>query len=122
MRRMLKSKIHGATVTGANVDYEGSITIDKILMERADILFYEEVQVLDVDNGARLTTYAIPGEEGSGIVEINGAAARLIFPGDKVIILSYELAPSHIASEVSPKIVHVGSRNEAKEEAKCESI
>jgi len=121
MRRMLKSKIHRATVTGANLDYEGSITIDGMLMERADILTYEEVQVLDIDNGARLATYAIQGEKGSGIIEINGAAAHLIFPGDRVIILSYELVSSPMAGEVSPKIIHVNSHNELRE-IKCESV
>ena len=122
MRRILKGKIHRATVTGVDVNYEGSITIDGMLMEKADILPYEEVQVLDVDNGARLTTYAIQGEEGSGIIEINGAAAHLIFPGDRVIILSYELIPSHEARKVKPKIVYVNCHNKPIEEVKCGSV
>lgn len=86
-RRMLKSKIHRAVVTGADVDYVGSISLDPVLMKEADILEHEQVAVLDVDNGARLETYAIAGQPGD--VRINGAAARLVHPGDKVIILTY---------------------------------
>lgn len=89
MRTMLKSKIHRATVTEANVEYEGSITIDRDLMQAADMLPYEQVDVLDVTNGSRLTTYVIEGEAGSGEICINGAAAHLIKPHDKVIICSY---------------------------------
>ena len=90
MRTVLKSKIHRATVTQADLHYEGSITIDPHLMDAADILPFEQVQVLDVDNGARLTTYAIEGERDSGQICINGAAARLVSPGDTVIILTYD--------------------------------
>ena len=83
-RHMLKSKIHRATITGANVDYIGSITIDSELMERADILENEKVHVVNVDNGVRLETYAIPGEPGSGVICLNGAAARLMNPGELI--------------------------------------
>jgi aspartate 1-decarboxylase len=86
-RRMLKSKIHRAVVTGADVDYPGSISLDPELMREADIAEWEQVAVLDVDNGARLETYAIAGEPGE--VKLNGAAARLVFPGDRVIVLTY---------------------------------
>jgi aspartate 1-decarboxylase len=86
---MLKSKIHRATVTEANLEYEGSVTIDSDLLEAADLLPYEQVQIYDCTNGSRLTTYAIPGEPGSGEICINGAAAHLIKPGDTVIIASY---------------------------------
>jgi aspartate 1-decarboxylase len=89
MRTMLKSKIHRATVTEANVEYEGSITIDADLIEAADLLPYEQVDVLDITNGARLSTYVIEGERGSGEICINGAAAHLIKPHDLVIICSY---------------------------------
>jgi aspartate 1-decarboxylase len=89
MRIMLKSKIHRARVTQANIDYEGSISLDKELMEAADILPFEQVQVLNINNGARLTTYAIEAEAGSGEIGIQGAAAHLVGVGDKVIILTY---------------------------------
>ena len=110
-RTMLKSKIHRATVTDANIHYEGSITLDTGLMEAADILPYEMVQVLDVDNGARLETYAIPGRRGSGEVCINGAAARLIHKGDTVIVLTYTTVPEDRAQRWHPKIVHVSADN-----------
>jgi len=106
---MLKGKIHRATVTAASVDYEGSITIDSRLMEAADILAYEQVHVFDVDNGARLVTYAIPG--GAGEICMNGAAARLVDVGDQVIIASFcELAPAEVDS-FSPRLVYVDSSN-----------
>ena len=89
IRTMLKSKIHRATVTEANLEYEGSVTIDRTLLEAADLLPYEQVQIYDCTNGNRLTTYAIPGEPDSGEICINGAAAHLIKPGDVVIIASY---------------------------------
>lgn len=111
MRTMLKSKIHRATVTQANIDYEGSITIDRELMEAADILPYEMVHVLDVNNGARLTTYAIEGAPGSGIIGINGAAARLVHRGDKVIILSYEELDENAARKAKPKLIYVDGNN-----------
>jgi aspartate 1-decarboxylase len=111
MRTMLRSKIHRATVTEANVDYEGSITIDRDLMEAADLLEYEQVHVLDIDNGARLETYVIEGERSSGVICMNGAAARLIHEGDKVIILSYQVVSEADAPHVQPRIVFVDSRN-----------
>ena len=111
MRTMLKSKIHRATVTEANIQYEGSITIDKTLMEAADILPYEQVHVLDIDNGARLETYVIEGERGSGVICINGAAARLVSAGDKVIIISYQTVSEADAADLVPRLVYVDSRN-----------
>ena len=89
IRTMLKSKLHRATVTEANLEYEGSVTIDSTLLEAADLLPYEQVQIYDCTNGGRLTTYAIPGEPGSGEICINGAAAHRVKPGDVVIIASY---------------------------------
>ena len=111
MRTMLKSKLHRATVTEANIQYEGSITIDKDLMEAADMLPYEQVHVLDIDNGARLETYVIEGERGSGVICINGAAARLVSAGDKVIIISYQTISEADAINLTPTLVYVDSRN-----------
>lgn len=110
MRMMLKGKIHSARVTEANIDYEGSITIDRTLMEAADILPYEMVHVLDVTSGARLETYAIEGGEGE--VCINGAAARLVSKGNTVIILAYHLIPDEAARYYRPKLINVNSQNE----------
>ncbi|MEE8194434.1 MAG: aspartate 1-decarboxylase [Dehalococcoidales bacterium] len=106
---MLKSKIHRARITGLDIDYEGSITIDGKLMAEADILPYEQVQVLDLNNGARFTTYAIEGK--SGQVCLNGAAARLASKGDIVIILSYCQVADSEASGFMPKLVYVDARN-----------
>ena len=111
MRTMLKSKIHRATVTDGNIDYEGSITIDKKLMEEADMLPYEQVQVLNINNGARFSTYAIEGEEGSGDICLNGAAARLAVKGDLVIILTYTEMSDEEARNHQPKIVQVNENN-----------
>jgi aspartate 1-decarboxylase len=111
MRTMLKGKIHRARVTEANLAYEGSITIDKDLMDAADILPYEQVHVLDVDNGARLVTYAIEGERGSGVICINGAAARVVTKGDLVIIISYCTVSDAEARNIVPKLVYVNSQN-----------
>lgn len=111
MRTMLKSKIHRARVTAGNIDYEGSITIDKLLMEAADILPYERVEVLDINNGARLSTYAIEGERDSGEICVNGAAARVIAKGDTVIILTYHEVPEEEAVRVIPRLVYVNSAN-----------
>ncbi len=111
MRTMLKSKIHRATVTDANIDYEGSITVDRKLMEAADIIPYEQVHVLNISNGARFTTYAIEGEEGSGEICLNGAAARLAVKGDLVIILTYTSVPEEETVNYRPKIVHVDKNN-----------
>ncbi|MCL0075831.1 aspartate 1-decarboxylase [Dehalococcoidia bacterium] len=110
MRMMLKGKIHGARVTEANIAYEGSITIDRRLMEAADILPYEMVHVLDVTNGARLETYAIKGDGGE--ICINGAAARRVCKGDTVIILAYHLVSEEEARYSHPKLVYVNSQNE----------
>jgi aspartate 1-decarboxylase len=111
MRTMLKGKIHRARVTEVNLDYEGSITIDRVLMEAADILPYEMVHVLNIDNGARFQTYAIEGEPGSGEICINGAAARLVSEGDTVIILAYMGVADEEARAVQPSLVYVDERN-----------
>ena len=111
MRIMLKSKIHRARVTQLNIDYEGSITIDRKLMEEADILPYEQVEVLNINNGARLTTYAIEGEKESGVIGINGPAARLAAKGDRIIILSYCHLEDDEAHNFMPKIAHVNAQN-----------
>lgn len=112
MRMMLKSKIHRATVTDANINYEGSITIDSRLMKAADIVAYEQVHVLNVNTGARFTTYAIEGKEGSGDICLNGAAARLGVKGDLVIILTYTDVPDTQLKDYKPRIVHVNEKNE----------
>lgn len=111
MRSMLKSKIHRARVTDCNIDYEGSITIDTVLLKAADILPYERVEVLNINNGARFTTYAIEGEAGSGDICLNGAAARLASRGDIVIILTYHEVPSDEAANLKPRVVYVDEKN-----------
>jgi aspartate 1-decarboxylase len=111
MRTMLKSKIHRARVTDANIHYEGSITIDSTLMAAADVLPYEQVHVLNINNGARFTTYAIEGQAGSGAVCLNGAAARLAVKGDIVIILTYTQVPEEEVKNHRPKVVHVNEKN-----------
>jgi aspartate 1-decarboxylase len=111
MRTMMKSKIHRARVTQVDLDYEGSITIDRVLMEASDILPFERVEVLNVNNGARFSTYAIEGEANSGIIGINGAAARLVAKGDIVLILSYCQVPDDEAINMTPSIVRVDSQN-----------
>lgn len=108
-RRMLKSKIHRATVTDANLNYVGSITLDTRLMELADIREHEQVAVLDIDNGARFETYAIPG--GPGEVCLNGAAARLVHPGDKVIVITYADYEEAELVGYEPVVVHVDETN-----------
>ena len=108
---MLKSKIHRARVTQLNIDYEGSITIDKELMEAVDILPYEQVQVLNINNGARFTTYAIEGEWGSGEICLNGAAARLVAKGNIILVLSYCHVEDDEAHNFMPKIVYVDAQN-----------
>jgi len=117
---MLKSKIHRARVTDANVNYEGSITIDRKLMEAADILPYEQVDVVDVNNGARFTTYAIVGEQGE--ICVNGAAARLVVKGDVVIILSYHQLTEEEAHRHSPRLVYVDANNSIVEMKKGSRI
>ena len=111
MRIMMKSKIHRATVTQADLDYVGSVTLDSALMEAADLLEGEQVAIVDITNGARIETYVIPGERGSGVIGINGAAARLIHEGDLVIIISYGMFDDAEASALTPSIVHVDDRN-----------
>ena len=111
MRTMLKSKSHRALVTDANLHYEGSVTVDPDLMEAADLLPYEQVHVLDIDNGARLQTYVIEGERGSGHIVVNGAAAHLIHKGDTVIILSYVTLPEDDARRLEPRLVYVDDQN-----------
>ena len=106
-RRMMKSKLHRATVTDANLNYVGSITIDPRLMEAADILEWEQVTVVDIDNGARFETYAIPGEPGSGDMCLNGAAARLVHTGDKIIVITYADYDAAELSDFAPTVVHV---------------
>jgi aspartate 1-decarboxylase len=115
---MMKSKVHRATVTDADVDYVGSITVDRDLMDAADLLEYEQVAVVDVDNGARLETYVIEGERGSGAICLNGAAAHLTHPGDRVIIISYaEVDDADLADGWTPRVVHVDSANHQISEA-----
>ena len=112
MRFVMRSKIHRATVTDADVDYVGSISIDSDLMKAAGIEEWEKVHVLDVTNGSRLETYAIEAPAGSGKICINGAAAHLVHPGDLVILLTFEGIPSDDIQSYSPTIVHVNARNE----------
>jgi aspartate 1-decarboxylase len=111
LRMMCKSKIHRATLTDANLHYEGSITIDSDLLQAADILPYEKVQVVNVNNGNRLETYAIEGKSGSGEICLNGAAARLGAPGDLVIIISYATVDDIEAREWEPKKIRVDQKN-----------
>ena len=110
-RTMMKSKIHRATVTDANLNYAGSITLDEDLMRRADILPYEQVHVLDLNNGARFETYAIPGPAGHGDVCLNGAAARLVQPGDLVIVITYATYSGAELRDYAPKVVLVDELN-----------
>ncbi len=111
---MLKAKLHRATVTQADLHYEGSITIDKDLMEQAGILLHERVEVLDITNGARLATYVIEGERGSGIIGINGAAAHLVKTGDLVIICAYSAMSEEEAQNHDPVILLLDENNRVK--------
>jgi aspartate 1-decarboxylase len=111
LRIMMKSKIHRATVTGANLNYEGSLTIDEDLMQIADILPHEQIHVWDVTNGTRLVTYALAGERGSGVINVNGAGAHLIKPGDLVIIATYAPMEEAEARELQPTVVMVDAKN-----------
>ena len=108
---MLKAKIHRSTVTEANLDYQGSITVDSVLLRKAGILQYEKVAVYDLANGNRFETYAIDGEPGSGVVCLNGAAAKLVSPGDLVIVAAYARMTPEEAAAHSPVVVKVDSRN-----------
>jgi aspartate 1-decarboxylase len=110
-RQMLKSKLHRATVTGCDPNYVGSITLDPELMSQADLLANEQVHVWDIDNGARFVTYAIEGEPGSGEVRLNGAAARLVDEGDKVIVASFAAYDERDLGSYAPVVVHVDERN-----------
>jgi len=114
---MMKGKVHRARITEANLHYEGSITLDQDLMEAADILEYEQVHVLDINNGNRLTTYAISGPRGSGVCCINGAAARLVGKGDTVIILAYANVDDSECRDFLPRNVYVNEHNEIIEES-----
>jgi len=111
-RVMLKSKIHRATVTDADLHYVGSITIDPELLEAADIRPFEQVAVVDVDNGARFETYTIAGEPGSGAMKVNGAAARLVHTGDTIIVISYAHYDREELESYAPRVVHVNRSNE----------
>jgi aspartate 1-decarboxylase len=114
-REMCKSKIHGATVTQAELYYEGSITIDESLLEIADILPFEKVQVVNLNNGARFETYAIPGERNSGVICLNGPAARLGAIGDQIIIISYAQYPEELAQNHKPKVLILDKDNKIKQ-------
>ncbi|MBM3334574.1 aspartate 1-decarboxylase [Candidatus Sumerlaeota bacterium] len=121
LRTVLRSKIHRATVTEANVDYIGSLTLDQDLMEAADLAEYEQVAIADLDNGERLETYVIRGERGSGIVGINGAAALKIRPPHKIIIFCYAQTTQEGLGDFKPKIVFVDDRNRVTELARLET-
>lgn len=108
---MLKAKIHRATVTQAELDYVGSITVDMDLLEQAGILEYEKVQIVDVNNGSRFETYTIAGERGSGVMCLNGAAARMVQTGDKIILMAYAQVTPEEASELRPTVLFVDERN-----------
>lgn len=122
MITMLKSKLHRAVVTEADVNYVGSITIDKELMDKANILEYEKVSVVDVENGQRFDTYVIAGEEGSRIICVNGAAARLVSVGDHIIIMAYRLIDEEKAKNHKPSVVFLDSNNNPCEAKECKRI
>lgn len=110
-RTMLKSKIHRATITGSDLNYVGSITIDPDLLEASDILEHEQVHVVDVNNGARFETYTIAGARGTGVVQVNGAAARLVHSGDTIIVISYAEYDAADLETYEPRVVHVDRTN-----------
>ena len=110
-RTLMRAKVHGATLTGANLNYVGSLTLDAGIMEQLDMLPNEQVQVLNLNTGSRLTTYLLAGEKGSGVVALNGAAARLGHPGDKVLIVAYAVMSEEEAREFRPKVALVDERN-----------
>jgi aspartate 1-decarboxylase len=121
-RRMMKSKVHRATVTDANLHYVGSVTIDLDLMEAADLLEHEQVAIVDIDNGARLETYVIAGQRGSGDLCLNGAAARLVAPGDRVIVISYADYDEAELATYAPRVVHVDAANRIVDEATAAAL
>ncbi len=110
-RHMMKSKIHRATITSADLHYEGSLTVDEDLLDAADLIEYEEIQVVNVNNGQRFTTYVIPGPRGSGVIQLNGAAARLGMPGDLVILISYGVFDDKEVERHHPRVVFVDQKN-----------
>lgn len=114
---LMKAKLHRATVTRADLDYEGSISIDKDLLDASGILAHEQVDVLNINNGARFTTYAIEAARGSRTIGVNGAAARLVQPGDKVIVVAYGMLPSEEARNYAPTVVLLDDENRPKEAA-----
>ena len=118
---MLKGKIHKATITQAELNYMGSITIDKTLMEASKIIENEKVQIVDINNGERFETYVIPGKRDSGVICVNGAAARLVQPGDKVIIIAYAQMEEEEAKKYKPAVVFVNDDNTIKEITNYES-
>jgi aspartate 1-decarboxylase len=119
---MMKSKVHRATVTDANLHYVGSVTVDQDLMDAADLLEHEQVAVVDIDNGARLETYVIAGPRGRGDVCLNGAAARLVSPGDRVILISYADYEDAELDGYQPTVVHVDSANGIVDEATATAL
>lgn len=121
LRQLLRCKIHRATVTGASLDYEGSLTIDEELMERAGMLPYEAVMVSNLNNGERFSTYALPGARGKGEIILNGPTARLGVIGDKVIIFCYEYFSDDEAKRHTPKIIQVDQHNQIKAANSCET-
>jgi aspartate 1-decarboxylase len=121
-RRMLKSKIHRATVTDANLHYVGSVTIDPDLLDAADIYEHEQVAIVDIDNGARLETYVINGRRGSGDMCLNGAAARLVQPGDRIIVISYADYEQAELATYQPRVVHVDTSNRQIDETTAEML
>ncbi len=121
-RHLMKSKIHRATITSSDLHYEGSLTVDEDLLDEADLIEYEEIQVVNVNNGARFSTYVIPGPRGSGVIQLNGAAARLGMPGDLVILISYGVFEDAEAARHRPKVVFVDERNRlARPQLRAES-
>jgi aspartate 1-decarboxylase len=111
-RHLMKSKIHRATITSADLHYEGSFTVDEDLLEAADLVEFEEVQIVNVNNGSRFSTYVIPGPRGSGVMQLNGAAARLGLPGDLVIVISYGTYDEAEVERHRPRVIFVDERNQ----------
>ncbi len=110
-RHLMKSKIHRATITSSDLHYEGSLTVDEDLLDAADLVEFEEIQVVNVNNGARFTTYVIPGPRGSGVMQLNGAAARLGLPGDLVILIAYGTFEDAELADYQPRVVFVDEHN-----------